>query len=212
MAQAVPLQRLRHGRRLSPFQTGGTMPTIISRVYADKKTAEAARAALAAAGYSASAYSGTGTSIPAKGLGSKGVAAGAAALKAGHALLLADAGFGRARKAAAIADGFSPVAVEGIGRDLYVMENADAVNSEQIQRNKRYATTLRDVQGHRRVSSLFGWNTLSSKNRSGSVYSGTVRFGAFLFPLLSKKSGSRSAWSGTNRMGAFLLPLLSSRR
>jgi hypothetical protein len=185
------------------------MPTIISRVYADKKSAEAARAALAAAGFDADAISGAGASVPAKGIGSSGVAAATAALKSGKSVVIAAAGFGKARKAAAIADGFDPLSVPGLGRDLYVMDNPNLELSEQIQRNKRYATPLRDVQGHGRISSLFGLPLLTSKSTSRSAYSGTVRMGGPVALLTGKKT-SLSAYSGTVRMGG-PLPLLSKR-
>jgi hypothetical protein len=191
------------------------MPTIISRVYADKKSAEAARAALAAAGFSVELLSGANAAVNAKGLGSSGVAAAAAALKGGHNLVLADAGFGKARKAAAIADGFNPMAVNGLGRDLYVMEDSrNRLTQYILLDHRRYATPLSDVSTARRglITPAFGWKALSTKKRTNSAWSGTVRMGAFLFPLLSKKPRSNSAWSGTHRMGAFLVPLLSTRR
>lgn len=191
------------------------MPSIISRAYADKATADKAKAALLAAGYPASAVvvgAGKDAQFTASDLGSKGVAAAAAAAESGKGILIVRAPFGTAYRAGVIADGFSPVAVPGIGNDPYVMEDSRNRLSQYILLDhRRFATNITDVQNRGPITAAFGFPLLSTKTRSRSAYSGTHRFGAFLMPLLSRKPRSISAYQGTRRFGAFLVPLLSRR-
>jgi hypothetical protein len=193
------------------------MPSIISRVYADKKTAEAAKAALMKAGFDSSAVdvlSGKADAgaeaVAANRLGAAAIAAAKAAIAAGHAVLLVRAGFGSGGRATRIVDGFNPVATPAIGRDPYMLEDSrNRVSQSILLSHYRYATPIRDVQNHRRISSLFGWPTLTSKTTSNSAYSGTVRFGGPVSLLTGKKT-SNSAYSGTVRFGG-PVPLLSRR-
>jgi hypothetical protein len=192
------------------------MPSIISRAYGDKATAQKVKAALLAAGFPNATVSlasgkdadGIGAGV----LGSKGAAAAAAALDAGRSIVVVRAPFGTAFKAQMIADEHEPVSVPGLARDPYVLEDSrNRLGQYILLDHPRYATQLSDVQGRSTISSIFGMPLLTSKRTSRSAYSGTHRFGAFLFPLLSTKKRTNSAYSGTHRFGDFLLPLLSRR-
>jgi hypothetical protein len=192
------------------------MPSIISRAYADKGSAQKVKAALVAAGFpepsitlaSGKDVSGIGASV----LGSKGAAAAAAAVEAGRSVIVVRAPFGTAFRAQMIADEHEPVLVKGLARDPYVLEDSRNRLSQYILLDHpRYATQLSDVQGRGPISAIFGIPLLSSKRRSVSAYSGTHRFGAFLMPLLSTKKRPISVYQGTRRFGDFLLPLLSRR-
>jgi hypothetical protein len=191
------------------------MPSIISRAYASKATADKAKAALLAAGFPAGSISigaGKDAQFSAADLGSKGASAASAAAEAGKAILIVRAPFGTAFRAAMIADAHEPVTVPGVGADPYVMEDSRNRLSQYILLDhRRFATNLTDVQNRGRVSTAFGIPLLTGKKTSHSAYSGTHRFGAFLMPLLSRKPRAISVYRGTRHFADFLVPLLSRR-
>ena len=151
-------------------------------------------------------------------IGGKGVAAATAALDAGRAVLIVRAPFGSALRAGEIADAFSPIAMPGLGRDLYMLENPEGARVGRVLRDHPlFLTRPYDVSTKRRglITPEFGFPTLKKRSGKTSAWSGTVRMSKFFWPtsLLSQKPRKNSAWSGTHFMSRWFWPgpMLSRR-
>lgn len=210
------------------------MTTIVSRLFADAKTAEQAVTALKLQNHPEDiiamvpAGSGAESAMEAAGVSAEYAAAYAKAMKSGSAVVVVRAPvtpFGAARNAIDTMDQFDSVDAGIENENAYVPQesSADLLMDLKVDRTHRYWATWGNERPRGKVSDAFGWKT---------VYSGTKYFGTFMGKptdsgrkywgtfVGSPLDSGRKYWgtfagspilSGTHHFADFLMPLLSKR-
>ncbi|MCX7890127.1 MAG: hypothetical protein N2422_10460 [Rhodobacteraceae bacterium] len=178
------------------------MTTIVSRLYADARAANAAAGALKAAGMPASAVDvitrggDTAAALKAARVGKASAAAYAPRIEAGNALVVARAPlqpFGLARRVMDTLDRFESIHVPGAVPDDYVRETIGS----------RYALSV--LTSHPRI--------FSQDFTPGSLISRGPVTALFGLPMLKAHRTRRSAMTGTRFMSRAFWPMpLISRR
>lgn len=197
------------------------MTTVISRLYADAKTAEQAVTALKLQNhpddiiYTVAAGANAEQGMLAAGVADASAASYASAMKRGSAVVVVRAPvtpFGAARNAIDTLDQFDSVDAGVANQNVY-LEPApvgDMLMELKVDRTHRYWATWGTERRRGRVSDAFGVKCLSPYKTTRSAYSGTKYFGSFLLPPISKREPrSDSIFSGTKHFGDFLVPLIS---
>jgi hypothetical protein len=196
------------------------MTTIITRLYADKATADAVAGALAGEGFPASiinvipAADDPAAHIRAAGVRKGSVAAVAEKLTGSRALLVVRAPFspiGAARRAMEIVDATESIHIAGVDQNDYVESNPDPRLSLSVLTDHPRFFSMDIVPGSGirtgLISDAFGIRLLSSRRKRDSA----MRGGGFMstkllpFPLLIRGRRSTSAirggWSLSSALG-----------
>lgn len=197
------------------------MTTVITRLYADGKTAEQAVTALKLQNHpddnidTVSSGSGAQDAMTTAGVPENSAAAYAKAMTSGSALVVVRAPvtpFGAARNAMDTLDQFDSVDAGVANQNVYIetAPSGDMLMELKVDRTHRHWATWGNERRRGRVSDAFGVKCLSPYKTSRSAYSGTKFFGSFLLPPISKrKPRGDSVFSGTKHFGNFLVPLIS---
>lgn len=200
------------------------MTTIISRLYADARTAEAVAGALHKEGFPKGTVHVIRDTAGMDGarLGAATEAAYAPGLAKGHALVVVAAGvtpFGAAFRAMDVMDGTESIFVAGAENSRYIEETArgDLFLSVLTDHPRWFSGDVKPGSGlgPGLISRAFGMRILSQHRVGRSAMSGTRYMSRAFWPqkLLSEHRTKRSVMSGTRFMSQWFWPMaLVSRK
>jgi hypothetical protein len=204
------------------------MTTIITRLYADKATADAVAGALAGNGFPASIYdvipagADAAARIRAAGVRKAFVDAVAEKLTGGRALVVVRAPFspiGAARLAMELVDGAESIHLAGIDQNDYVESQPDPRLSLSVLTDHPRFFSMDIIPGSNLrpglISDAFGIRLLTSRKRNSAIRGGGYMSTKFLpFPLLIRGRKAKSAiqGGGTPFSSLFGLSKIAHRR
>jgi len=195
------------------------MTTIITRLYKDDTAANAVASGLSEAGFPNNLFDVIDSSgdvaeaMATARVSEEGAAAYGPLISQGNKLVVVRAPltpFGASKRAMSIVDSQPSVDAGLENQDQYIREAMVSQTNAPFGGGKPRTSA---------VGKEFKWSLapiplLMKWDRENTCFSGTKRFGAFLFPLLSKSRPffGKPVFKETTRFGAFLFPLLSKRK
>jgi hypothetical protein len=202
------------------------MTTIVSRLYADAKTAEQVVTALRIQGHPASnidtipAGSDAEAAMVSARVPEASAAAYAKAISGGNTVVVCRAPvtpFGAARSAIATLDEFDSIDAGIANQNVYVREEPkeNLLMDLKVDRTHRHWATWGTERKRGLISDAFGVRTLSPYKTTRSCYTGENRYFAdFIMGHLSKRKPPENAvFRGENKYFAgFILPHISRRK